>query len=175
MKYLIKTRYLTCVMLIITVFCVAVLWVSFAKPISGVGRKDIVDRLTQDPDKVLDVTTIKGNPISNGSDVLVGKSSFTNGQVEGIYTIETDKYGTVITTTMEKISNVVNVALWFLALIAVIYLIIQWIKMLFNPDDDKVQTQALEAIKTVAWVLVGIWLTWFIITAVFYVISLLGK
>jgi len=146
--------------------------ISLAGPIAGVGRKDVVDRLNQDPDKVIDVSSIKWNPISNGSDVLVGKSDVTIGEVEGIYKIETDSYDKVLTTTMEKITNVVNVALWFLALIALIYLIIQGIRMLLNPDDDKVQTQALEAIKTVAWVLVGIWLTWFIITAVFFVISL---
>jgi|GEM_PF-2840400 len=33
--------------------------ISLAGPIAGVGRKDVVDRLNQDPDKVIDVSSIK--------------------------------------------------------------------------------------------------------------------
>jgi hypothetical protein len=145
--------------------------VSNAAPIAWLDKGRTTDNLTNNSQKAIDTSNIIWNPIIAGSDVAVGKSNF-KGKIEGIFEINNVSYNAVLSTTMLKVQNFTNRALGFLAIICTIYLVYQGVKLLINFEDEKAQGEALSSIKTVARVLGGVWLTWFIVSAIFYVVSL---
>ncbi len=143
----------------------------YAWPISGLGDPDITKTLTSDPSKVIDDSSITGNPIIAGSNTVVGKNLWFKGKVEWLFDVVNTSYASVLSATMQKVQNFTNWALGLLALICVIYLVYHGVMMLIKFDDDKAQSEALWSIKTVAWVLGGIWLSWMIVTFAFYIVS----
>jgi len=145
--------------------------VAYAKPIEGITITQRINTLTQDSKKVIDTSGIKWNPISAGSNAAIGRPLRGNAKVSGIITIANDSYSAVLSATMQKIQAVVNRSLWLLAILCVIYLIYEWVLLLVKFDDEKVQTDALEAIKKVARVIGWIWLSWFIVSVIFYIVS----
>ncbi len=160
-----------------TIMCVWVMLMVFvcntanAWPISWLGKPDIIKTLTNDPSKVIDDSAIIGNPITAGSNTVVGKNPGFKGKIEWLFDVTNTSYTSVLSTTMQKIQNFTNWALGLLALICVIYLVYHGVMMLIKFDDDKAQSEALWSIKTVAWVLGGIWLSWMIVSFAFYIVS----
>jgi hypothetical protein len=53
-----------------------------AGPIFGLNRDDTTKTLTNDLSKVIDDSAIKGNPITAGTDTVVGKNTSFKGKVE---------------------------------------------------------------------------------------------
>lgn len=127
--------------------------------------------LNQDSKKVIDTSSITWNPIIDGTNTVIGKNAGFKWTIDWIIAITTTSYTTSLSEATKKIQNVINRSLGLLALLCVIYLIYEWVVLLFNFDDDKAQSTAFEAIKKVAWVIGWIWLTWFIVSAIFFIVS----
>jgi hypothetical protein len=71
---------------------------------------------------------------------------------------------------MSRIQSVLNYAISFLATVALIYLLVNWFTLLVNNDDDT-QKKALSKIKTAFWAIWWIWLSRFIVSAMFWIIK----
>lgn len=147
--------------------------ICYAGPIKWLATTDITSTLTTDSTKVIDTSIIKWNPITEWSNTAVGKTNI-KGKIDWLLDVSTTNYATILSTTLARIQSIVDWSLWLLAVICVIYLVYNAIIILFKFDDDKAQSEALNSIKTVAWVIVWIWLTWFIVSAAFYVVSFFG-
>ena len=142
-----------------------------AWPISWLTKPDITKTLTNDPSKVIDDSSINGNPITAGSNTVVGKNSWFKGKVIWLFDVTNTNYTSTLTATMQKIKNFTNWALGLLWVICVIYLVYQWVVLLIKFDDDKAQSEAFWSIKTVDWVLWGIGVSWIIVKLAFYIVS----
>lgn len=75
-----------------------------------------------------------------------------------------------LTRTLQIIKNAINWALWVLALVALIYLLIMWFMMLTAAGDDSRHKKWLSWIKRAAIAIAWIWLSRFIVSFIFWVI-----
>lgn len=75
-----------------------------------------------------------------------------------------------LTRTLQIIKNAINWALWVLALVALIYILIMWFMMLTAAGDDSRHKKWLSWIKRAAIAIAWIWLSRFIVTFIFWVI-----
>ena len=75
-----------------------------------------------------------------------------------------------LSRTMQIIRNAVNRALWMLALVALVYILIQWFIILTAAWDDSKQKKWLSWIKRACFAIAWIWLSRFIVTFIFWII-----
>lgn len=93
---------------------------------------------------------------------------------EGVGGIKSDGAGTfdeAKSSLLESIQSVLNRILGFLAMIAVIYLIIQGIQLLLTPKDDEVK-KIRTRISSAARAIGGIGLSWLIVSFLFYIVKI---
>lgn len=72
--------------------------------------------------------------------------------------------------TIQIIRNAVNRALWMLALVALVYILIQWFIILTAAGDDNKQKKWLAGIKRAWLAIIWIGLSRFIVTLIFWII-----
>jgi len=77
---------------------------------------------------------------------------------------------TALSNTLQIIRNIVNWALGMLALVALIYIIIQWFMILTAAGDDSKQKKWVAGIKRACLAIAWIGLSWFIVTFIFWII-----
>ena len=70
-------------------------------------------------------------------------------------------------TLLDAIRKAINRALWLLALIALIILIIAWFNMLINAKDDKKVEEWYKIVKNIAIALVFIGISWLLVSFIF--------
>lgn len=109
------------------------------------------------------------NPLRDGTQKPVEN---VGGIISSTTTEKIDRYDDGQLRTLQLIKNIINYALWFLAFIAVIYVIYHWFQVVIAGDDEEKYKQALKSLKTWFLAIGGISLSWFVVTAIFYVISL---
>ena len=107
---------------------------------------------------VIDSTKLD-DPIRNGIKAI-GEG------VWGIKNSEITGFNDAKDTLLGGIQNGINWFLGFLALIALIYLIIQGIQLLLNPKDDEVK-KIQDHIKAAVWAIGGVGLSRLFVTFVF--------
>jgi len=93
---------------------------------------------------------------------------------EGVWGIKSDGAGTfdeAKSSLLESIQSVLNWVLGFLAMIAVIYLIIQGIQLLLTPKDDEVK-KIRTRISSAAWAIGGIGFSRLIVSFLFYIVKI---
>lgn len=115
---------------------------------------------------VIDTSTIN-DPLRDGA------SKFS----EGIWWIKKggiDSFVTAKDGLLASIQVWTNRLLWFLALIALVYLIIQWVQFLFSPKDDNIK-KITGRITNTLWALWWIGLSRVIISALFYLVNMITK
>ncbi len=83
---------------------------------------------------------------------------------------EISDHTTAVTSTLQIIKNIINWALWMLALVALIYILIQWFIMLTAAGDDAKLKKWWKWIKRACIAIAGIGLSWFIVTFIFWII-----
>jgi hypothetical protein len=72
---------------------------------------------------------------------------------------------------MQIIKNVINYALWLLSLISLVYLIYHGFLMITAAGDDTQYKKWLKWLKFAAIALAWIWLSWIVISFIFYIIQ----
>lgn len=128
----------------------------------------------QDPDKVISTDWYDENPFREGM-----KYSISDGDkeaVEGVYNNDMSafgKHGDAITEMMWIIQWIVNYALGFLALIALVYLVYHGFLVLTAGGDDNKVKKGQKGIRTAAIAIAGIWSSWAIISVILWFIDFL--
>lgn len=112
---------------------------------------------------VIDASAIDGNPIREWAKAIADG-------IWGIKTADISTFDDAKNTLLVSIQFWINRFIWFLALIAVIYLIIQWIQLLINPKDDEVK-KIRTRISTAAWAIWWIWLSWIVVSFIFFIVK----
>lgn len=87
----------------------------------------------------------------------------------------TDKIGShqkAQNKTMAIVKNIINYALWMVALIALVYLIYHGFLMVTASGDDTQYKQWLKGIKFATIAIVGIWTSWLIVSLIFWLLAL---
>ena len=84
---------------------------------------------------------------------------------------DTGKWDSII----DVIKNVINYALWFLWLIALVMLLVWWFKIVTAWWDEGAHEEWVKVLKNAAIGIAFIWISWFLVTFIFYVFSLVTK
>ena len=77
------------------------------------------------------------------------------------------------TKTMDVIKNIINYALWMLALVALLYLIYHGFLVLSAAGDDTQYKKGLWGIKYAAIAIAGIGASWLMVSAIFWLLALI--
>jgi hypothetical protein len=117
------------------------------------------------------------NPIRDWAYWAINNENITNGKVEWLSTDYTqiEDYPTAQGKTLAIINNFINYALGLVSLVALIYLIYHGILMVTAWWDDAQYKKWLKWIKFAAIAIVGIWLSWILVSSVFWLLNLLTK
>lgn len=78
---------------------------------------------------------------------------------------------TAMNSTMAIIKNIINYALWLVSVIALVYLIYHWFLMVTAAWDDTQYKKWMKWLKFAAIALVWIWLSWLVISFIFWIIN----
>ena len=81
------------------------------------------------------------------------------------------EHNVALETTLDIIRNIINYALWLLSLVALIYLILHGFMMVTAAGDDERYKKWLAWIKYAAIAIGWIWLSWFVISFIFWIIT----
>lgn len=141
--------------------------------VSGFWTKDPI--WNQDPDKALNVTWIDdtGNPIRDGMHGMVHNPSTEDpSSIDGVISnVKIDSHSGALDATMNLIQIIINYALWILAFLALVYLIYHGFLMFSAAGDDKKFDKWKSGIKIAAIALIGIGLSWMIVSVILWFIS----
>jgi hypothetical protein len=131
--------------------------------------------LTRDSSDVVDTTLWVGNedisdPLRQWAYTIIHSVSWTT--VDWIVWVddEIQTHSEAMVDTLQVAKNIINMLLWFLALIALIYVIVHWIMILLSWSSDDKFKKGIKWIKRAIIAIVWIWLSWFIITLIFWFI-----
>ncbi len=116
--------------------------------------------------QAIDTTNIN-DPLRQGASTIA----------EGIWGIKSDNGGTfeeAKTSLLSSIQLAINWFLGFLALVAVIYLIIQGIQLLLNPQKDDELKKIRTRIESAARAIWGIGLSRLIVSFIFYIVKVVA-
>lgn len=117
-----------------------------------------------DNTQAIDTSIVQWNPIRAGA------SAIADG-VGWIKTGNINNFADASGGLLSSIKNTIDRFVWFVALIALIYLIVLWIQVLFTPKDDEIKklwTRISTAARAIWW----IWLSWIIVSFIFYIIKI---
>lgn len=128
---------------------------------------------TTDANEAIDTQDIN-SPLREGAyKVIVWDESKSEQKIWGI-TSSDDKitdHQTAKSEVLGIISNFINYALWLLSLVALIYLIYKGIIVLTAAWDDTKYKEWLKWVRYAVIAIAGIWLSWIIVSFIFYVID----
>jgi len=140
------------------------------------AQLDFIDpsdpNITTDINSVVDTTDIDWNPLREGTYLPVQSTDGTQ-DIGIINQWEIQSYGQWQTQTLQFIKNIINYALGFLWLIALVIFIRTGIKVILAGSDDTKYKEAISAFKRVALAIGWIALSRFIVTFIFYVVNLI--
>ena len=123
----------------------------------------------KDINKIIDKTIWSTtNPIRDGAKNIADNLKLADN------TTKIDNFATALDKVMATAQKVMNYVLWFLALIAIIYLIYYGYILLFNSSDDASTKKAYGAVTNAAWAIIGIWVSRLIISGAFAVVARLS-
>lgn len=117
-------------------------------------------------------TNLADDPLRDGIYNIV--TDGTNG-IENISSNNTqiEDFGTAQNSTLAIVTNIINWLLWILALVALLYLLYHGFLILTARDDEEQYKQGIQWIKYAAIALLWIWLSRFIVSMIFYFISII--
>ncbi|MFZ2150869.1 MAG: pilin [Candidatus Absconditicoccaceae bacterium] len=140
------------------------------------GQDDII--LNTDIDNALDVYD-NNNPITDplrqGAYKIIDADStntISNQELGGIVNPGLiQDHGTAMNSTMAIIKNIINYALGLVSVIALVYLIYHGFLMVTAAGDDTQYKKGMKGLKFAAIALVGIGLSWLVISFIFWIIN----
>lgn len=129
--------------------------------------------LNENDQQVLNTEWIQ-DPLRDGAYQIIDPSTGT-GQLSWVVGVgdKISSYEVAKNKTMQVIKNIINYALWFLALIALVYLIYHGFLILTAAGDDTQYKKGLSGIKYAAIAIVGIGMSWLIVSWIFWLLNLI--
>ena len=125
----------------------------------------------KDINKVIDQTiSASTNPIRDWAKDISDKLKLADENGAKI-----DNFNTALDTVWWTIKNIIDYLLWFLAFVAIIYLLYYGYILLFNASDDASTKKAYTWVRNAARAIIGIWISWLIVSAAFRVVSRFAK
>lgn len=113
------------------------------------------------------ITTGIGDPIRSGASYII---QYVSG---AWYTGQLDTFEQASNITLTFVSTVINRFLWLLAFVALIYLLYHAFMVLVSYNNQEKINEHRQAIYTAAIVIIGIGLSWLVISAMFYIIAVI--
>ena len=104
------------------------------------------------------------NIVTDGTNSIENISS-NNTQIED--------FGTAQNSTLTIVTNIINWLLWILALVSLLYLLYHGFLILTARDDEEQYKTGIQGIKYATIALLWIWLSRFIVSMIFYFISII--
>lgn len=136
------------------------------------------DKLNVDGSDAVNTDGITGNPIRQGTFEIAsppedwrpptGEGNFFTSIIEPV---SIKNYADVQSATLGFFANLITYALGLLALIALIYLIYHGFLMVTAAGSDEQYNRGLKGIKYAAIAIVGIGVSWFVVSFIFGVID----
>ena len=120
---------------------------------------DIEDVAWDDLRKVVD-------PIREGS-------FWVSEWLNGIYNEEElTTTGSAWEKTLNYVKWILNYILWIIWLVSLWYMILQWFRALTAWSNEEELNKAIQWIKYAAFALAGVWLSWFVLSIIFWFLQL---
>lgn len=119
----------------------------------------------------LSATVDISNPIREGAYSIVHSSNW-NYVLSWIVDSDSEitTHGKALDNTLWIVRNVVNYALGSLSLVALVYIIIQWLIMVTAMWDDSKLKKWMKWIKRAVVAIAWIWLSWFIVSFIIWIV-----
>jgi Type IV secretion system pilin len=131
----------------------------------GVCSASNLNRLTQDPQEVVETRDINGDPIRQGAD-NPGRNTvwiFRNSEITSFFQAKNQ--------TIAFIQNLINWSLWLVWLVALVYIIYHWFLMVTAAGNDAQFKKWAKSLRTAVVAILGIWLSAFIVKFIFYLLD----
>lgn len=129
--------------------------------------------LNENDQQVLNTENI-GDPLRDGAYNMVNPVTWT-GEIWGLASTD-EKISThqnAQDKTMQVVKNIINYALWMIALIALVYLVYHGFLVLTAAGDDAQYKKWLSGVKYAAIAMAGIGLSWIIVSFIFRLLALI--
>lgn len=159
----------------IIVWSILCIWV-----VLGMGQVsaqlDFIDtdspNITRNQDDVVNIDTIDGNPIREWTRLPVQSPDGQN-DIGIIDQGEIQTYEQWQLQTIAFVRNIINYFLGLLGLVALVIFIVAGFRTVTAWDDDSQYQNAIKDVRRVWIALLGIALSWFIVSFIFYVVGLI--
>ncbi len=129
-----------------------------------------LDTLNQDQYQAIWSEDITQNPLRQWSHLPVDDSRINKWIISAEDPIT--NYDSWAFKTLKFIKNLLNYFLGFLGFITLIYLLYHWFLVVTSSDENK-HSEALKALKNWAIAIWWIWLSWIIVSAIFYLVNII--
>lgn len=129
--------------------------------------------LNENDQQVLNTENIT-DPLRNGAYNIINPVSWT-GVLSGVIWVgdQISSHQNAQNKVMDVIKNMINYALWMLALVALVYLIYHGFLIVTASGDDTQYKKGLAGIKYAAIAIAGIGVSWLVVSAIFWLIALI--
>lgn len=129
--------------------------------------------LNENDQQILNTQNIS-DPLRDGAYNIISPVSWT-GTLSGVLGVgdKISSHQNAQSKTMDVIKNMINYALWMLALVALVYLIYHGFLILTAAGDDTQYKKGLSGIKYAAIAIAGIGASWLVVSAIFWLIALM--
>jgi len=127
--------------------------------------------LNENDQQVLNTQNIN-DPLRDGAYNIVSPVTWT-GALSGVVSDKISSHQNAQGKTMDVIKNIINYALWMLSLIALVYLIYHGFLIVTAAGDDTQYKKWLSWVKYAAIAIAGIGASWFIVSAIFWLLALI--
>ena len=140
----------------------------------NLGKKNMI--WNREENRALNVSWMEGNsiPIREGMYDIIHNPTGDPSSVGGVIDYNNTEIGThktALDATMALIQIVINYALAILAFIALVYLIYHGFLMVTASGDDKQFDKGKAGIKTASVALIGIGLSWLVVSLILWFIT----
>ena len=129
--------------------------------------------LNENDQQILNTENIN-DPLRDGAYNIVDPVTWT-GELSGLASTDEkiSSHQNAQNKTMTVIKKMINYALWMLALVALVYLIYHGFLILTAAGDDAQYKKGLAWAKYAAIAIAGIWASWVLVSAIFWLIALM--
>lgn len=133
---------------------------------------DIKDILTSDSEKIINPELGETNPIRTG---IFGATNTQGNKILNLLwgSFQISDHYTATQKTILIVNNIINYILWFASLVALIILIIGWVRLLLASGDEKNSSAAQKSIKRVLFALLWIGLSRLFVSVIFRILQTL--
>ncbi len=143
-------------------------WTCFATEAPSVDE----NILTKDFNQVLETDDIN-DPLRDGAYGIIGGDNVDpKEQITSVLEAEKiTEHKTAMDNTLNLIKRTINYLLWFMWLVALVYLIYHWFLILTAGDDDAQYKKWLKSMKYAAIAIWWVWISWLFVSFIFWLVA----